>query len=104
MKPNTLKDLLGGGHIAIHEVDTIARGLFDGKTTAAGPEGYIIIAVNFDDLPEHVRGFIRKAVLEFKVENVLDVDDADLSDLSNYDPVDANGDAAEPPTVDGEVV
>lgn len=71
-KPTTLKDLLAGSHITKSEVRKIARDIFNGETTGAGPEGYVITAVNFDDLPEHVQGFVLKAILEFKVENVLD--------------------------------
>jgi len=72
MKPNNLKDLLKDGHITHGEVRNIAKGIFDGETTAAGPEGYIITASKFDDLPDHVQGFIIKGILEFTVENVLD--------------------------------
>ena len=72
MKPNNLKDLLRDGHITLGEVRNIAKSIFDGKTTAAGPEGYIITASKLEDLPEHVVGFIIKGILEFTVENVLD--------------------------------
>jgi len=86
-KPETLRDLLGGGHISITEVDKIISNstLFDGVTTSAGPEGYVITAVAYNDLPEHVRGFIRKAVLAFTVENVLDAseDEDEEEDLSD---------------------
>ena len=71
-KPTTLKDLLVGQHIGLNEVHCIARALFNDATTMAGPEGYLVTGVNFDDLPEHVRGFITKGILEFSVENVLD--------------------------------
>ncbi len=71
-KPNTMLDLLREGHIGLNEVRDIAREIFDGKTTGAGPEGYVVTACSYDDLPEHVRGFINKAVLAFAVENVLD--------------------------------
>ena len=59
-KPTNLKDLLVENHISLSEVRKIARNIFDGKTTAAGPEGYVITAVDFDKLPEHVRGFCRE--------------------------------------------
>ena len=72
MKPETLKDLLAGGHIVLGEVRNIAKSIFDGQMTAAGPEGYIITAARFDDLPDSCQQFIIKAVLEFKVTNVLD--------------------------------
>jgi hypothetical protein len=93
-KPNTLKDLLIGSHISLQEVDTIARSIFDGETTAAGPEGYVITAVNYDDLPEHVQGFVRKAVLEFRVENVLDVaeDDGSFDEAAHYAAFGSDGD------------
>ncbi len=71
-KPKTLHDLLIGQHISLNEVNTIARALFNDATTMAGPEGYLVTGVNFDDLPDHVRGFVRKAILQFTVENVLD--------------------------------
>ena len=77
MKPNTLKDLMTDGHLSLHEVHNIARTMFDGETTTAGPEGYVITAVSFDDLPPHVQGFIAKAILEFKVENILDAAEAE---------------------------
>lgn len=81
-KPETLKDLLKEGHISLGEVNKIAASIFDGSTTAAGPEGYIITACTFDDLPDHVRGFVRKAILEFRVHNVLDRDeDEEKEDL-----------------------
>ncbi len=80
MKPETLKDLLAGGHITLGEVRNIAKSLFDGETTAAGPEGYIITAVALDKLPDHVQQFIVKAILEFRVTNVLDVVNINLVD------------------------
>ena len=83
MKPNNLKDLLRDGHITLGEVRNIAKSIFDGVTTAAGPEGYIITASKLEDLPEHVVGFIIKGILEFGVENVLDANspyNADTAD------------------------
>jgi hypothetical protein len=74
-KPTNLKDLLREGHITLSEVRKIAKDIFDGTTTAAGPEGYVVTASNFDDLPDHVQGFIVKGILEFSVENVLDSHD-----------------------------
>jgi hypothetical protein len=71
-KPKNLKDLLAEGHISYGEVERIATSIFNGTTTAAGPEGYIITACRLDSLPAHVRDFIVKAILEFKVTNVLD--------------------------------
>lgn len=72
-KPNTLKDLLTDGHISLGDVRAIAREIFNGKNTSAGPSGYVVTAVSFDALPEHVQGFIIKATLDFGVENLLDV-------------------------------
>ncbi len=74
-KPKTLHDLLVGQHISLSEVHTIARALFTDTTTMAGPEGYLVTGVNFDDLPEHVRGFITKGILQFTVENILDANE-----------------------------
>lgn len=71
-KPSTMLDLLKDNHIGLNEVNIIARALFTDATTMAGPEGYLVTGVNFDDLPEHVQGFIRKAILQFTVENILD--------------------------------
>ncbi len=76
-KPKTLQDLLIGQHIGLNEVNTIARALFNDATTMAGPEGYLVTGINFDDLPDHVRGFIRKAILQFTVKNVLDANESD---------------------------
>ena len=78
MKPKIIKDLLIGNHITVGDVRNIARSMFDGKNTADGTgqgglEGYVIKACSFDDLPVHVQGFIVKAILEFQVENFLDV-------------------------------
>lgn len=106
-KPNTLKDLLTEGHITLGDVKKIARDIFDGETTGAGPEGYLLTAAKFDDLPNHVQGFIVKAILEFKVENVLDkprdglfMDD---DNLAIPEPAE-DDDNFEPPTVGNEVV
>ena len=73
-KPKTLKDLLIGQHISLREVEDIARSVFDGETTMAGPEGYLVTACKYDDLPQHIRDFVRKAFLSFTVKNVLDAD------------------------------
>ena len=78
MKPKIIKDLLAGGHITKGDVKNIARSIFDGGNTAEGTgqgglEGYTITACLFDDLPDHVQGYVVKAILEFKVENFLDV-------------------------------
>ena len=81
-KPKTLMDLLIGQHINLSEINTIARALFTDETTMAGPEGYLVTGVNFDDLPDHVQGFIRKAILRFTVENVLDANETDDDDPS----------------------
>ncbi len=77
MKPKIIKDLLAGGHITIGDVKSIARTMFDGEQVTdageGGLEGYVIEACTFDELPIHVQGFIIKAILEFKVQNFLDV-------------------------------
>ena len=92
-KPETLHDLLIGQHINLSEVNTIARALFTDEITMAGPEGYLVTGVNFDDLPEHVQGFVRKAILRFSVENVLDAKEPDDA----YENTDLNkGDGDEP--------
>ena len=74
-KPKTLHDLLIGQHIGLNEINAIARAMFNDATTMAGPDGYLVTGVNFDDLPDHVQGFIRKAILQFTVKNVLDASD-----------------------------
>ncbi len=84
MKPQKLKDLLIAGIISGQDTQRICEGIFDGETTAAGPgqgglQGYILTACKFTDLPPHVQGFVAKAILEFKVENVLDAAEADDS-------------------------
>ena len=43
-KPNTLRDLLRGGHISLGEVRSIAKSIFDGEMTAAGGVAYRIEA------------------------------------------------------------
>jgi len=79
-KPETLHDLLVGQHISLHDIEDVARAVFDGKTTAAGPEGYIITACAYDNLPDHIKQYVRKAFFSFKVENVLDVNVDELED------------------------
>ena len=74
-KPKTLKDLLIGQHISLREVEDLARTVFDGETTMAGPDGYLMTACKYDDLPQHIRDFVRKAFLSFSVTNVLDASD-----------------------------
>lgn len=113
-KPNTLRDLLAAGHISLTDVRNIARMVFNGETTAAGPaeggiEGYVLTACKFDDLPEHVQGFVIKAILAFGVENVLDAENDSephymRRDADDLDPVDTNGNPVEPPTVNNEVI
>lgn len=82
-KPNTMLDLLSEGHINVNEVNTIARAIFNDATTMAGPEGYLVTSVNFENLPEHVQGFIRKAILQFTVENVLDASEPMLQSANS---------------------
>jgi len=94
-KPKTLHDLLIGQHISLREIDDIARTVFDGKTTAAGPEGYVITACVYDDLPDHIRQFVRKAFLSFTIENVLDA--------SEPFTIDDNGEAECVPQADDEI-
>lgn len=79
-KPSTVLDLVQGGHMTMSEVRVIARQLFDGATTGAGPEGYVITASNYDNLGDHVKQWIDKAILAFAVENVLDAHDGELTD------------------------
>lgn len=99
MKPQKIKDLMMSGNASAQDIQRIAEGIFDGETTAAGPaqgglECYVITACKFTDLPLHVQGFIVKAILEFKVENVLDAaEDHDDGD-----------DALELATLDGKVI
>ena len=82
-KPSNLKDLLAEGHIDKSEIRQIARDIFDGSTTGAGPDGYVITAVKYDDLDERLQQYVIKTILEFSVENILDAnidgdDDLDL--------------------------
>lgn len=106
-KPNTLRDLLAAGHISLTDVRNVAREIFDGKTTAIGPlqggiSGYVLTASQFNDLPEHVQGFVIKAILAFGVENVLDAEKPDYlsrdsDDAADHlDPVDTDGNPVEP--------
>ena len=71
-KPQTLHDLWTAKHVSLHELEKIARDIFDGQTTMAGPEGYVVTACNFDDLSDSCKQFVVKAILAFPVENVLD--------------------------------
>lgn len=70
--PKTLHDLFVGQYISLGEVHAIARALFTDATTMAGPEGYLVTGVNFDDLPKHVRDYITKGIMQFTVKNVID--------------------------------
>lgn len=96
-KPNTMKDLMAGGYVGRNEVETIARALFNDATTMAGPEGYLVTGVNYDDLPPHVQGFIVKAILQFSVENVLDAgkdnEPSEVDDEAHYAAFGSDGDA-----------
>ena len=79
-KPETLHDLHLDGQFSLRDADAIARTIFDGENElveSESPEGYVVTACAYDDLPEHIQGFIRKAILAFTVENVLDAADAD---------------------------
>ena len=87
-KPNTMLDLLKGGHINLGEVNVIARAMFNTEVTMAGPEGYLVTGVNFDDLPKHIREFISKAILQFTVENILDANAAEEVSVDPSDPDD----------------
>ena len=91
-KPETLKDLLAEGHISKSEIRAIAKTIFDGVTKGAGPEGYLITAAKFDDLPEGTKQHIVKAILEFKVENVFEHGEELALDHSNADSVLAEND------------
>lgn len=82
-KPKTLHDLLIGQHIGLREVEDIARTVFDGKTTMAGPEGYLVTACRYDDLPKHIRQYVRKAFFYFTIENVLDVNVGDNYEVTS---------------------
>ena len=94
-KPETLKDLLAGGHISLGEIKTIARGIFDGETTAAGPEGYVITAAAFDKMDDRLQQYAVKIILEFPVENVLEASsDEDGEDDEGFGPASLVG--AEP--------
>ncbi len=93
-KPNNLMDLLKDQHISLGDVHCIARAIFNDQVTMAGPEGYLVTGVNFDDLPEHVRGFITKGILQFTVENVIDAnepEDRDEADVASFAEDDAAG-------------
>lgn len=89
-KPETIKDLLIAGHIDKSEVRAIARSIFDGKTQGAGPEGYLFTAAKWDDLPETAKQFIMKAILEFKVENVLEHGEELTPDHSDFTGIDTD--------------
>ena len=91
-KPSTLKDLLAEGHIDKTEIRKIARDIFDGSTTGAGPEGYVITAVDFDVLDERLQQYVIKTILEFPVENILDAatSDDDVDELLADMVADAN--------------
>ena len=73
-KPKTLKDLMIAGEITNGMLDVLARDLFNDDhifpTIDSLP--YDIFTPIYDDLPEHVRGFIRKAILESTVKNILE--------------------------------
>lgn len=73
--PETLADLVRSGHATIGEVREIAKHVFDGETSGAGPEGYVVTFPLFVDLPDHIQQFIIKAFQFSKIENVLDYND-----------------------------
>ena len=86
-KPQTLQDLIKGGHATIGDARDIATYVFDGHTTGAGPEGYIVTFPNLAELPDHIQQFIVKAFALSKVENVLDAAESDEDESLAVDDV-----------------
>ena len=84
-KPEKLLDLMVAGEVTRGDVEKIARMIFNGVTQHNGPEGYTLTVANFDNLPEHVRGFIVKGVLESSIENILDRSDNEVEDDEDVD-------------------
>lgn len=71
--PKTLKELMESGNLTRGEVRKLARLVFDGKTKLSQSHvPYGVTLPVFDDLPEHVQGFIVKAILNSKLSTLWD--------------------------------
>jgi hypothetical protein len=79
-----IMDLLAAGHITKGDVRKIAAALFSQDTvaTAAFPEPYTVKLPDFNSLPEHVQGFVVKAILHAEVAPVLT--DKRITDADNW--------------------
>ena len=87
-KPQTLHDLHLDGQFSLQDAEKIARTIFDGTNElleSESPAGYIVTACAYDDLPQHIRDFVRKAILSFTIENVFDAADYDEADAEDED-------------------
>ena len=65
-KPEKLNEL------GTSETRLAAKRLFDGETTVSIP-GYEVYLPKLDDLPDHVRMFVVKAIGMGEITNVLDL-------------------------------
>jgi hypothetical protein len=87
-KPNTLHDLHLDGQFSLADADNIGRDIFDGnRAVPGGLDGYLVTTCDYDDLPDHVKGFVRKAILAFNVENILDAGKPEHGSDEDYKPI-----------------
>lgn len=75
-KIEKLRDLVAANVVSLHDVKRMARAWFQDSRSYEVMEDnirapYSVILPHFDDLPEHVQGFIVKAILESAVEPSL---------------------------------
>lgn len=99
--PSTIKDLLAAGDVSKGDVKKIAAALWeqDEVASTAFPAPYSVALPPFDELPEHVQGFIIKGILEAAVIPTLR-----QKTTSKRRSKRRTDDDIEPPTVDNEVI
>lgn len=76
-KPNTIKDLMAAGDVSRHDVEEVARVIFNSDevnypASDALDAPYDVTLPDFDNLPDAARQFVIKALLECTVVNTLD--------------------------------
>lgn len=70
-QPKTLKELLIAEGVTTQELNNLAEQIFT-SDREFNAFGYLINLPDFQGLPNHVQGFIRKAILESSIMTVLD--------------------------------
>jgi hypothetical protein len=83
----TLKDAVIDGIISKFEVESLARSVFGRKLPKSYTKDlsmpYEVTLPEWDDLPEHVRGFVLKAFLESDASIKIGYPSEDVDDRPN---------------------